>query len=127
MSTAHTGIVSDSLLLSGADVLWTRDALRNLARAQRSNGVGVPARVQHLLELTEDVASRVQAGAAIREAAPVPAPDDDLVDSLKAAALAGCGDAWIRVQCRAGKFATARKVGGRWLISRAELASSERF
>jgi hypothetical protein len=48
----------------------------------------------------------------------------DPISSAEAAALLDCSEQWVRACCRRGKFASAERRAGRWLIERHEVVAA---
>lgn len=116
-----SGVVDRALLLTGADVLWVRDALRQLARVARSNGAGVPERLARLVALSEHVACNLPPRPLEADLSPPTGVDlFETIEVDEAAALLGWTPRWVREHARRG-FAGARKVRGCWVMNRADV------
>lgn len=125
VTSTSTARVRDALLVSGADVLWIRDALRALERHARVNGGGAPTRLRALLELVDEVAGPT-AVAMVTASIDVQSDNQASVDVIgtdEASGLLGFTDRYVRQQCKRGAFLSARKRAGRWTLDRSEVLS----
>jgi hypothetical protein len=118
---------SGELLVVGGDVLLLEQAIRAALDAQRRNGLAAPAEVRALSVLVGEAAARVRACAGSGSAAvPFPAVGEesvlmDPIDVPEASVLLGCEKRNVRDLCGRGVFASARRVGGRWVMERVEV------
>jgi hypothetical protein len=114
-----------SLLFSPSDALVLRRLAVTAVRAGRGDGLRAPASVQRVVGLIEDGAAlAVASGCGTSEVPREPTSAlllvQDLIDVATAAEILGCSQRYVRELCT-GSLESARRVGSRWLIDRAEI------
>lgn len=99
---------------------WGRAAERAAAR----DGIGASAAMRELLAVLEPVAMSARGHADVRRLGVVSASAvSEEIGSEEAAVLIGKSTRTVGRLARAGRFGPCRKVGGRLLVSRAEVAA----
>jgi hypothetical protein len=117
-----------AVVLSPADAALCATALEVVTQLARRDGVEPRARVGELLDLlraaTAQVASDAGVSASVTsERGGAGSVLLDPVPALEAAKMLGCTAHNVRDLCRRGGFASARRLGGSWLVERDEVTA----
>jgi hypothetical protein len=117
------------LLLGPEGVRYARMAIAHAARAMHRDGLPLPTGALYLQALLEQASCRIAAsdigsaevpsGVGLSLSQPV-----DPVTATEAARMFGCTTRNVTLKCSGGRFASAVKVSGVWLIERAEVESA---
>lgn len=90
--------------------------------AKRKHYAALPADARELRDAAADVVRHAQRGPADVRRSPDPAPwPQDEITTKEAAVLTGYTDKHVRRLAEEGRAVSARKVRGRWLVSRASI------
>jgi hypothetical protein len=114
------------VLLGPAAAVHVARALALVERQQRLDGIRAPQRWVALREAATRAAAFAAESAKVRESASMPQfpqGPDVRVGVGRVAELACCSEQWARALCRRGEFATARQLGGTWLVDEDEVVA----
>jgi hypothetical protein len=118
------------VLLGPVGSAYAKRAVEVAIDAQRRNGLPPPPGLRELAELlataVTPTADRIGSAAGTTEPLLIAAPASSSVpygwaDTAEVMAVTGWSNSYATRACRSGRLETARQVGGRWFVERAEL------
>lgn len=115
------------VVLGPDGVRYARMALSHAARAMRQDGLSLPAAARHLSDLLEQAEARLPSAvgsaelpSAVGAASSAPV---DAMTTTEAAQMLGCSARRVVQMCSGVGLDSAVKVGGAWLVERAEVTA----